>query len=157
MKMDTKVPDVPMLEMTHGIVEINMIQQLAHQDGLATNRLENVLWPTQEMDSEVNQPAKTSANQTQVDKLNTDATLPATNAKLAKMEILDVILTEPVLVETARMAQIQLNFSSATRLTQNNQNARCVTRRTQLVAPKEVKPVNHAHQRKSFSNVTRRL
>jgi len=63
MRMDMREPDALMLEMTHGIVVINMILLLAHQDGLVIKPLENVLWPTQEMVLEVNQLAKTTANQ----------------------------------------------------------------------------------------------
>jgi hypothetical protein len=158
MKMDMRVLNALMSEMTHGTVVINMIPPPAHQDGLAIELLESALWPTQEMDSEVNQPVKTTANhQDHITKLNTDATLPATNARSAKKEILDANLIEAKPVITARMAQTQLNSSDATRPTQNNQNVKCAQRVTQLlVALKEVKPVNHVHQNRSFTNVMKR-
>jgi len=74
MKMDMKVPDVLTLEMTHGIVEINMILIPALQDGLVMRAQTNVLWLTQVMDSEVNQLAKLSATAIMVS-INIDAIL----------------------------------------------------------------------------------
>jgi hypothetical protein len=158
MKMDMRVPSALMSEMTHGTVVINMIPLPARQDGLAIEHLTSVLWPTQEMDSEVNQPVKTTANhQDHTTKPNIDATLPVTNARNAKMEMKDVKQIEPKPAITARMAQTQLNSSNATRPTQNNQNVICAQRVTQLlVVHQEVQPVNHAHQNKNSLNVTKR-
>jgi hypothetical protein len=158
MKMDTRVLNALVSEMTHGTVVINMIPLLAPQDGLAIELKESALWPTQEMDSEVNQPVKTIANhQDHTTKPHIDATLPVTNARSAKTEIPDANLIEAKPAITARMAQTQLNFSNATRLTQNNQNVKCAQRVTQLLdVDQEVKPVNHAHQSKNFSYVMKR-
>jgi hypothetical protein len=158
MKMDTRVLNALMSEMTHGTVVINMIPLLAPQDGLAIELKESALWPTQEMDSEVNQPVKTIAkDQDHTEVTNIDATLPVTNARSAKTEILDANLIEAKPAITARMAQTQPNFSNATRLTQNNQNVKCAQRVTQLLdVDQEVKPVNNAHHRKNFSNVMKR-
>jgi len=158
MRMEEREPDVLMLEMIHGTVEINMIPLLAHQDGLVINMPDNALWPTQEMDLEVNQPAKTSANQTdQQEEIPIDATQLTIHAKLVKREILDVTQTEPLLVETVQMAQTQLKCSNVTKLIQNNQNARCALREIQLPAvDQEVKHANNVLQRKNFTNVMKR-
>jgi len=100
MKMDMRVPDVPILEMTHGTVEINMIPLPAHQDGLVMRPQTNALWPTQEMDSEVNQPVKTTAKD--IHKvIHTDATQPATSARNAKRMILDAMLIDQLHALTA--------------------------------------------------------
>ena len=157
MKMDMRVPSALMSEMTHGTVVINMIPLPARQDGLAIEHLTSVLWPTQEMDSEVNQPVKTTVKEDHQVIPNIDATLPVTNARNAKKEMKDVNLIEPKPAITARMAQTQLNSSNATRPTQNNQNVICAQRVTQLlVVHQEVQPVNHAHQNKNSLNVTKR-
>ena len=135
-----------------------MIPLHAPQDGLVMRRVENALWPTQVMDSEVNQPVKTTANHMAQLMMNTDAMQLVIPAKNVKMAILDAHKIELPHVPTAKMAQIQPNFSDATRLTQINQcvkNARKVER-TPLVACQEVKPVAAAHQSQNFSNVMRR-
>jgi len=152
MKMDMREPDVLMLEMTHGIVVINMILLLAHQDGLVIKPLENVLWPTQEMVLEVNQLAKTTANQEV--KPSIDAIPQLVSAKNVKKEILDVTPIETLPVETANPNQDQLpRCSNATKLIQNNQHVMNAQRIRQLGACQEVKLVIAALQSNIFSNV----
>ena len=135
-----------------------MIPLHAPQDGLVMRRVENALWLTQVMDSEVNQPVKTTASHMAQLMMNTDAIVPAMNAKNVNKVILDAHKIDLQHAQTAKMAQIQPNFSDATRLTQTNQcvkNAR-KEERTPPVACQEVKPVAAAHQSQNFSNVIRR-
>jgi hypothetical protein len=80
--------------MIHGTVEINTIPLPAHQDGLVIPLLENVLWPIQEMDLEVNQLVKTSAFHISQSLTNIDAILQPTPATNAKRVILDVIMID---------------------------------------------------------------
>jgi len=161
MLMERKVPDVPMLEMTHGTVEINMIPPLAHQDGLVMKHPENVLWLTQEMDLEVNQLAKITAtldqtHQAQDMMTNTDAIQPAILVINVRKETLDAALIDQALVLTVKI-QIHPNFSDAIRPTQNNQNAKNAKREIQLlVACKELRPAIAAHQNKNYLNVMKR-
>jgi len=159
MKMDMRVPDALMLEMTHGTVEINMIPLPAHQDGLVTRPLENVLWPTQEMDSEVSQLVKTTAKDQAQDQVhtqtNTDAIPPAISAKHVRREILDAAQTDQPNAQTAR-TQIQPNSINVTELMLTIQNVRPAQRVTQPDVCQEVKLVTVAHQSQIFSNVIQR-
>jgi len=160
MKMDMRVLDVLMLEMTHGTVVINMIPPLAHQDGLVTKLLENVLWPTQVMDSEVNQHARITADHTQdqdpaQDQTPTDVILPHIPAINVKKEIPVVIKIEMSLAATARTL-IQLNSLNVTELTQNNQNVSNALRIKRTDANQEVRPVTAVPQSQTFSNVTQK-
>lgn len=157
MKMDIKVLDVLILEMTHGTVEINMILLHAHQDGLAMSTLINVLWPIQEKDLVLSLLVKTTAkDQDQSLKINIDATLPATSARNAKKEILDAHQIEPLNATTAKTQIHQIKVSiNATRLTQTNQlviNALTL----HLVALQKLTLANNAIQNQNSSNVIQR-
>ena len=136
-----------------------MIPPPAHQDGLVTRPLENVLWPTQEMDSEVSQLVKTTVkvqDQDQVqDKTNIDAIPPATSAKNVRREILDAAQTDHPHAQTAR-TQIQPNSLSVTELMLTIQNVKPAQRVTQPDVCQEVKLVTAAHQSQIFSNVIQR-
>jgi hypothetical protein len=160
MKMDMRVPDVLMLEMTHGTVVINMIPLLAHQDGLVMKKLTNALWLTQVMDSEVNQPVTNSAKfQAPIKPTDIDAILLPILAKNVRLvQTLVAIKIELLHAQLhAKMEMILLNSLNATKLTQINQNARNVKKDNHLDVKQEVRPVNNAHQSQNYSNVIKRL
>jgi len=134
MKMDEEVLDVLMLEMTHGIVVINMILLLALQDGHVMRPQENVLWPIQVMDSEVNQLAKITANHIQVQAHMVETLIDATSHHSSVKNVRKVILVAAQIEEpNAQTAKPQLIcFSDATEQMLNNQNVKNAQRVTQL-------------------------
>jgi len=117
MKMDMKVPDVPISEMTHSTVVINMIPPPAPQDGLVMRLQANVLWPTQVMASEVNQPVKLTAmsHQPQDRTRHLDATLPTTSVKHVIRVMKDAPKTNQLPAQTAR---IQTQIQTTTNVTE---------------------------------------
>jgi hypothetical protein len=160
MKMDMRVPDVLMLEMIHGTVEINMIPPPAPQDGHVMLNQENVLWPTQVMDLDQSPLVKTTANHIQdhqaQEMINTDAILPTILVINVRMVILDVTQIDQLHVAIAR-TQIQLNSSNVTEPTQTTQNVNPALKMILKVACHKVKPVTVAHQSHNFSSVIQRL
>jgi len=154
-KMERKVLDVLMLEMTHGTVEINSIPPPAPQDGLVMNLPTNVLWPSQETDSVQELPVNnTAATQDQIHtKTNIDAIplpIPATSARRVMMKTAHQ--TEELLAITAR-TQIQLSSSSVTELTKTTHNASHAQRTLPLVACPKLKPVTVALHHQNSWNV----
>jgi len=157
MKTDIREPDVLISETTHSTAEINMIPPPAPQDGLVMSPPTNVLWPTQEMALEVNQPVKTTARvQTHHQARHSDATPPTIFARHVKTVMKDALKTNQLLVQTAR-TQIQTQTTtSVTELTQIIQNV-VHAKKERVAANPNKKPVKAAHQRKNFMNVTSRL
>jgi hypothetical protein len=152
MKMERREPDVLMLEMTHGIVVINMILLPVHQDGLVMRELVNALWQTQVMVLEVNQLVPISANHMAL--ILIDAILLLVSVKNVKLEILDVIKIETLHVETVYHQFLQqVKNSSAIKLIQNNQHVISAQRISKMVVNHTVKPVLAVIQSKNFSNV----
>lgn len=160
MKMDTRVLDVLMSEMTHGIVEINMILQLVLQDGLVMKQLENVLWLTQERVSVVNQLViitvlDTDHTQDQVDQILIDAILQLEHAINVKIkQIPDVAQIEMCNAATVLLHhQIPHINSNVIKLMLKIQSVR----NAQMINRTDVNP-NKLHakvaiQNKSSSNV----
>lgn len=164
MKMDVQVLDVLMLEMIHGIVEINMIPLPAHQDGLVIHHPENVLWLIQEMDLEVNQLVKITVldmDHTQVQDhmmIPIDAILQLVSVRNALMPLIqDVDQIDLLNATTVNLHhQIQLININATKLMKLIQNVRNVQMTNKKDAIHKLKFAKVAIQSKNFSNVIQR-
>lgn len=156
MRMDILEPDALMSVTTHGTVEINMILLLAAQDGLVMKKLENALWPTQEMALVASQHARTIANQYQ-DQIHIDATLNYMYVKLAKQVIQDVAQIEQLNAETAKIQtlQAQLNSVNVIRPILKPHNAKLALRVKRDVQQGQ-SLVRIAIQNKIFMNVTKK-
>jgi hypothetical protein len=155
MKMDTRVPIVLMSEMTHGIVEINLIPLPAHQDGLVMRLLDNASSALQVRDSDPELPVKTTAIQFhQRKKITGDAILLHTCVKNVAMILQAAQQTEELNALTARAQIPPKIFSNVIKLTQIIQSAKSAIARTELlVAHNNLRPVNHVPQSQIFSNV----
>jgi hypothetical protein len=158
MKMERKVLDALMLEMTHGTVEINSIPPPAPQDGLVMKLPTNVLWPSQEMDLVQELPANNTAatDQTHQEETNINVIplpIPVISARRVMTQIAQQ--TEELPAITAR-TQIQLSSSSVTELTKTTHNANHAQRTLPLVACPKVKPVTVALHHQNLWNVIQR-
>jgi hypothetical protein len=153
MRMDMQVPDVPMSVMTHGTVVTNMIPPHAAQDGLATRRVDNASWLTQEMALVANPDAQTTADHMM--SLLTDATLPVIPATPVRKETLDVAQTEALRAEAA-LTQIQASFTDVTKPIQRTHSASLATLRMPLTANQEPKHATVALHHPSSSPVIQR-
>lgn len=158
MKMEKKVLDVLILEMIHGIVEINMIQQLALQDGLAILQQVNVLWLIQEKDLEVDQFVTISAkDMTMV--ILIDAILLLVLVISARKVMLDVAQIEMfnvLIVPQFHQNQIIIINTSVTKLILKIQNVKNALKRIQKVAKINKPLVLNAIQSKNSLNVMKR-
>jgi hypothetical protein len=158
MKMEKKVLDALILEMIHGIVEINMILLPAPQDGLAILQLVNVLWLIQEKDLEVDQFVTISAKD-MIMVINTDAIPQLVLAISVRKMILDVAQIETfnvLIVPQFHQIQITIINTSATKLIQKIQSVRNAQKRIKKVAKINKPLVLNAIQNKNCLNVMKR-
>lgn len=130
-KMELLVRDVPILEMTHSTVKINMILTAAQQDGSVTQLTKDVSLESQVRDTILTALATFSAKAHHQTNILINATLPLINAKNAQMVTKLAILTDKPLVETAN--PIQKTNSSVIKPIQKCQNV--------ISAQKENKPI----------------
>jgi len=152
------VLDVLMLEMIHGIVEINMILQPALQDGLAILQQVNVLWLIQEKDLEVDQFVTISAKDMTMVTL-IDAILLsvlAISARKVKLDVAQIETFNALIVPQFHQIQITIINTSVTKLIQKIQSVKNAQKRIQKVAKINKPLVLNAIQNKNSLNVMKR-
>jgi len=141
-KMEPSVRDVPILEMTHSTVKINMILIAAQLGGSATQSTRDASLESQVRDTILTALATFSARAHQFTQNNINATLPHIHVKNANQVKKNVMQTEMLLVETAGL--LQETNSSVIKLIQKSQNATSVQRVNKKVAKTTLLLAKHA-------------
>lgn len=141
-KMVLLVKDVPILEMTHSTVKINMILTAAQPDGSVIQLTKDASLESQVRDTILTALATFSAKDHHQTNILINATLPPINVKNALMVTKLAIPTDKLLVETANL--IQKTNSNVIKPIQKCQNVISAQKENKLIVKITLLLAKHA-------------